>query len=113
LLKLLQFPSTSDQGLYEPLIQAISSLKELQPSSPLLLHSVSYELKRRFPTAIRDAGYKSILEYLHGAQAKGLIDINDDPSGTIYVQPRVTLLSEVCSFTKSRFNTEFVIRRRM
>lgn len=92
-----QFQSTSDMGLYEPLIQAISSLKEIQPTSPLLLHSVSYELKRRFPTAIRDAGYKSILEYLHGAQAKGLIEIHDDPSGSIYVQPRVSLPSEAQS----------------
>jgi hypothetical protein len=56
---------------------------------------VSYEIKRRFPTAIKDAGFKTILEYIHGAQARGLVEISDDSGGSIYVQLAEPVLAEV------------------
>lgn len=81
---------------FDPLVQSINTLRQLQTNSlPILLHSVSYELKRRFPTALKDAGYKSILEYLHGAQEYGLLEVTDDDSGSIYVQLTVPAVLEV------------------
>lgn len=83
---------------FDPLVQSITTLRRLQAtSSPILLHSVSYELKRRFPTALKDAGYKSILEYLHGAQEHGLLEVTDDDSGSIYVQLTAPVVLEVSS----------------
>ncbi|CAG7849986.1 SubName: Full=Uncharacterized protein {ECO:0000313/EMBL:CCA67294.1} [Serendipita indica DSM 11827] len=79
-------PQALPPSPFEPLLQAMSTLRDLQPFAPLLLHNVSYELKRRFPTAIRDAGYKTMVEYLYGAQAQGLVEVTDDASGSIYVQ---------------------------
>lgn len=77
-----------DNSIYEPLLQTLFGLREKQTiiQVPFLLHSVSYELKRRFPTAIREAGFKTVLEYIHGAQSRGLVEISDDSSGSIYVQ---------------------------
>ncbi|KAG8830385.1 hypothetical protein FRC17_004943 [Serendipita sp. 399] len=76
--------ATSRQ-IYEPLIEVLSTLRKLQPSSSFSLHSVTYELKRRFPTAIREAGFRTMLEYLHGAQAEGLVEVTDDATGSIHI----------------------------
>jgi hypothetical protein len=85
-------------AIFDPLVQSITTLRQLQAtSSPILLHSVSYELKRRFPAALKDAGYKSILEYLHGAQEHGLLEVTDDDSGSIYVQLTAPVVLEVSS----------------
>ena len=91
-------------AIFDPLIQSINTLRLLQAtSSPILLHSVSYELKRRFPTALKDAGFKTILEYLHGAQEHGLLEITDDDSGSIYVQLTVPAVFQVRT---GSFNTK-------
>jgi hypothetical protein len=91
--------TTIDTSVYEPLIQTIADLQAKQTGiqAPILLVSVSYEVKRRFPTAIKDAGFKTILEYIHGAQARGLVEISDDSGGSIYVQLAEPVVAEVSS----------------
>jgi hypothetical protein len=90
------FQKPTSLAIFDPLVQSITTLRQLQAtSSPTLLHSVSYELKRRFPTALKEAGYKSILEYLHGAQEHGILEITDDDSGSIYVQLITSAVLEV------------------
>ncbi|KAG8857495.1 hypothetical protein FRB91_011306 [Serendipita sp. 411] len=90
-------PRISTNGIvapqvYAPLMEALSGLRRLQPSTSFSLQSVTYELKRRFPTAIRDAGFKTMLEYVYGAQAQGLVEVIGDITGSVYVQVSSNLI---------------------
>lgn len=49
------------------------------------LNSINYELKRRYPTALRDAGFKNTWDYIKRAESEELVTVQDDGNGSVYI----------------------------